>query len=177
MYAPLDSLPPQCRSWERIPALIKSVIHIDMQARLALSVKCRCRLPLRNLRRPSVRHFEVDALWIGLNTLDIPRRMQGNGLMTQHIHPRLQVLGHLERPFEVILDEVVGDPRLEPVRGRRDTALETGLCNLDKLEILLADRGAAARRARSKVVEDGTTWLSGHVNHCNVRLEPALTCT
>jgi len=119
----------------------------------------------------------MDALGVHLGAIGIPAAVQREDLVSQHVFAGLEVVRDLESPLEVVVDGGHRPP-LEPVGARRRGGLETLLGDLDELEVLLVNGGAARGRARGEVVHDEPDVALGPGQpQVSVMLDPPRTLT
>ncbi|KAJ3543722.1 hypothetical protein NM208_g3427 [Fusarium decemcellulare] len=94
--------------------------------------------------------LEVDALGVGLGTVGLAGRVEGDDLVSENVVAGLEVSGDGESPREAIANQLIRSPSSRI--GARDEAL---LGDLGPLEALLVDASKLAGHG-SKVVDDGT---------------------
>lgn len=123
-------------------------VEVEENARVGGSVEGGRRRARRH-GRARASNLDVDALGIGLSSVGVARRVQGNDLVPQDVLAGADAGGDFDSPRVAVGDELISSPS-SGVRSGNMTRLR----NLSERETALVDRATVAV-AGGKIVDDG----------------------
>jgi hypothetical protein len=99
--------------------------QVEQDTRIRRLIKAGRGHTAAQLRGPTPRDLDIDALRVRLGAVSLARGVQRNDLVAQDVVAGCEV-GNRQVPGEVVLDEVVGDPGAGVVAGFPGAALDLG---------------------------------------------------